>query len=258
MNALKNALLAGMTCVVAGCASGIDLDGEGFVFADAGAVVDAGPHRGDGGSSDGGTDAADAGNEDAGAPPPVVNCFPEGGNDNLEGMLAFAGAGADGALTCAEQDILSPDGAGAGLAFAGTGSTSLGGQAVTACVTVDMGARCATSDHIGLQISSAVAGETCGDAALFDQCDVEASCSGLPGASVLVFAGDSLDDQRFVARVGGCGEGQLFQTLTPLTAFSDVNGLDAVRYLTACRPSAGCSAEHANISVDVLLLTHRE
>jgi hypothetical protein len=218
-----------------------------------GGAVDAGD---DAGTADAGYDAGTSA-DDAGPP---VDCFPAMTNDNLTPTSFGAGPLADQGVVCDAANAAELDGDVAGLGYGGGAPVLVGDELVTACLVADLQKRCTTDTHVGVGLSIAPIGEVCGDPGGIEgqeQCSEALACSALPGAEVAVFAGDSLDDMRFLAHVGNCGEGQSIQTLTPLTALADAADLASVRYLMVCRPAERCGATDGNVAVDALYLTWR-
>jgi hypothetical protein len=196
--------------------------------------------------------------EDVGPP---TECFPEQRNDNLEAAVFTAGPRGDQGLVCGGDGASTLDGEVAGLAYGGGAPVLVGEEMVTACLVADLGQRCTMSSHLGVGVSVSPVGEICGDpggVAGQEQCAELLACGDMPAVEVSVFAGDRLDDMRFLAHVGNCGAGQSVHGLNPMTALADAADLESVRYLMVCRPAASCGADDGNVAVDALYLTWRD
>jgi hypothetical protein len=194
-------------------------------------------------------------------PGPPVDCFPERSNDNLLPTAWGAGPLGDMGVVCDGENAGELDGRTAGLGYGGGAPVLVDGQMATACLVADLGRRCEMDEHIGVSLSVAPTGEVCGDPGGIpgqEQCAELLACGEMPGVEVSLFAGDTLDDMRFLAHVGNCGEGQALHGLSPIASLAGATDLPNVRYLMVCRPAESCGADDGNIAVDALYLTWRE
>ena len=190
---------------------------------------------------------------------PIVQCFPEETNANLSATLFAPGPMVTGSELCDLSNATDLDNSGAELGFSGGEDLVIADQAVSTCLVADFGRQCLLNPHVGVAISVQPIAEACSEEVgqPVGQCDVEDLCGTRPGASALIFVASQLDDPRFVSRVGGCGEGNFFTTLTPVNSFADVADLENVRYVFVCRPSYPCGPDQADLSVDAVYLTWR-
>ena len=198
---------------------------------------------------------------DAALPTPPSNCFPAAMNDNLAADSFYLGPHTNGTELCHEDDARTLDNQGAGLGYFGEESIFINQHEVSGCLVADFGNQCLLDEHVGVGISMRAVAEACQEDTMnqnVGQCDVEAICGTRPGASALLFAASDLNDPRFISRVGSCGDGYFFSTLTPIQSFAEVNALESVRYLLVCRPKQNCGAEQADVSIDALYLIWRQ
>jgi len=189
------------------------------------------------------------------------DCFPTAMNDNLSASSFFLGPHTNDTELCHEDRAAELDQQGAGLGYSGVRSTFVGQHEVSGCLVADFGRQCRLDDHVGIAVSMRAVADACAEETMNQdpgQCDVEGLCGNRPGASGLAFVASDLNDPRFLSRVGSCGEGYFFTTLTPIDSFAEVSTLEAVRYLMICRPRRNCESDQADLSIDALYLIWRQ
>jgi hypothetical protein len=194
-------------------------------------------------------------------PDPPRDCFPAAMNDNRVATSFFLGPHTNDTDLCNETNASDLDQQGAELGYSGGDSIFIGQQEVSGCLVADFGDQCILDEHVGIGVSMRAVAEAC-DAPNMNsnvgQCDVQDFCGTRPGASALLFVASNLEDPRFVSRIGSCGEGYFFSTLTPINSFTEVNSLETARYFILCRPKQNCEADQADLSIDAMYLTWRQ